>query len=57
MSLLEPLGIPLEMFKGIPLPTVPLNTDGIDYYGTNAVFRRIKITNFDDTIVLKPLNS
>jgi len=34
----------------------PLNTDGFDIYGRNMVFRRIKITNFDDAIVLKPGN-
>ena len=40
--------------SGIMLPTFPLNTDGIDLTGKNMTFRRIKITNFDDTIVPKP---
>jgi polygalacturonase len=38
----------------IPMPTFPLNTDGIDFYGRNATFRRLKIVNFDDTVVPKP---
>jgi hypothetical protein len=38
----------------IPLPTFPLNTDGIDFYGRNATFRRLNITSFDDTVVPKP---
>lgn len=45
-----------EGFSGIPGPTFPLNTDGIDFYGRNATFRRLKITNFDDTVVPKPNN-
>jgi len=43
-----------EGFPGIPLPTFPLNTDGIDTYGRNFTFRNLKITNFDDTVVPKP---
>ena len=39
---------------GLPIPTFPLNTDGIDYAGRNGTFRRLKITNFDDTVVPKP---
>jgi len=39
-----------------PLPTFPLNTDGVDIWGRNMVFRRMKITNFDDAIVPKPSN-
>ena len=50
------LDLPDTFFNGIPLPTFPLNTDGIDFYGRNATFRRIKITNFDDTVVPKPNN-
>lgn len=49
---LDALGLKLE----IPLPTFPLNTDGIDFFGKNATFRRLKITNFDDTVVPKPLH-
>ena len=40
----------------VPLPTFPLNTDGVDIWGSNMVFRRVKITNFDDAIVPKPSN-
>lgn len=47
--------IPELNFK-LELPTFPLNTDGFDIYGRNMTFRRIKITNFDDAIVLKPGN-
>lgn len=36
------------------MPTNALNTDGIDFSGRNATFRRIKITNWDDAIVPKP---
>ena len=36
------------------LPTFPLNTDGIDIYGRNALIERVKITTFDDAVVLKP---
>jgi len=35
----------------------PLNTDGIDFAGRNATYRRLKITNFDDAIVPKPSNA
>ena len=41
---------------GIDLPMFPLNTDGIDFAGRNATYRRLKITNFDDAIVPKPSN-
>ena len=54
MTMIKDLDIPI--LSGIPGPTFPLNTDGIDYYGKNATFRNIKITNFDDTIVPKPLS-
>lgn len=36
------------------LPTFPLNTDGIDLYGRNVLIERVKITNFDDGVVVKP---
>jgi len=49
---LNQLGLSIE----IPIPTFPLNTDGIDFSGRNATFRRLKITNFDDTVVPKPLH-
>jgi hypothetical protein len=48
------LDLPSALESGLPLPTFPLNTDGIDFYGRNATFRRLKITNFDDTVVPKP---
>lgn len=47
----------LNLHKGIELPMFPLNTDGIDISGRNFTLRRIKITNWDDAIVVKPLNS
>ena len=37
-------------------PIFPLNTDAIDTWARNVVFRRLKITNFDDAIVPKPTN-
>jgi len=37
------------------LPTYPLNTDGIDPWGTNILIERIKITNFDDAVAVKPM--
>ena len=38
------------------LPTFPLNTDGIDIYGRNVLIERVKITNFDDGVVIKASN-
>jgi len=43
-----------DLDLGIPFYTNPLNTDGIDFNGRNGTFRRIKITNWDDSIVPKP---
>ena len=40
----------------VEMPIFPLNTDGIDVWAKNATFRRVKITNFDDSIVPKPCN-
>jgi len=40
----------------IEMPMFPLNTDGIDVWAKNATFRRVKVTNFDDSIVPKPCN-
>lgn len=34
-----------------------LNTDGIDISGKNFVIERVKITNWDDAVVVKPLNN
>jgi len=41
---------------GVTFPMFPLNTDGVDIWGSNFTFRRMKITNFDDAIVPKPNN-
>jgi len=38
----------------LPIPTFPLNTDGIDPSGTNILIERVKITNFDDAVAIKP---
>lgn len=35
-------------------PTMPLNTDGIDPYGSNVLIERVNITNFDDAVAVKP---
>jgi len=40
----------------VPFPTFPLNTDGIDPAGTNILIERVKITNFDDAVAVKPCN-
>lgn len=47
-----------ELGEGLSfeMPIFPLNTDGIDVWSKNATFRRINITNFDDSIVPKPTN-
>ena len=39
------------------IPTFPLNTDGIDPFGTNIIIRRVNITNFDDAVAVKPSNN
>lgn len=36
------------------LPTMPLNTDGIDPSGSNITIKNVKITNWDDAIAIKP---
>ena len=38
----------------LTLPAFPFNTDGIDFSGKNVLVERIKITNFDDAVVVKP---
>ena len=38
------------------IPTFPLNTDGIDPSGKNVLIERVKITNFDDAVAVKPMN-
>merc|ERR1712032_1042021 len=39
---------------GLRLPTFPLTTDGIDPQGSNILIERLNITNFDDSVVVKP---
>ena len=55
-----------RLFKGSILPsldikfpflTFPLNTDGIDVSGRNHTIKRVKITNYDDAVVVKPLRT
>jgi hypothetical protein len=38
----------------LSMPTMPLNTDGIDPYGSNVTIRNVNITNFDDAVAVKP---
>jgi len=38
------------------LPTFPLNTDGIDPRGKNALIERINITNYDDAVAIKDMS-
>jgi len=39
------------------MPTFPLNTDGIDPAGSNILIERVKITNFDDAVAVKPAHN
>jgi polygalacturonase len=41
----------------LSLPTFPLNTDGIDPSGTDVLIERVRISNFDDAVAVKPSNS
>lgn len=52
-SLMKLLGSVSDFISGLPFP---LNTDGIDPAGTNITVRNVKITNFDDAVVVKPAN-
>jgi polygalacturonase len=36
------------------VPTYPLNTDGIDPAASNVLIERVKITNHDDAVAVKP---
>ena len=38
------------------MPTYALNTDGIDPSGKNILIERVKITNFDDAVAVKPMD-
>jgi hypothetical protein len=40
----------------LSMPTMPLNTDGIDPYGSNVTIRNVNITNFDDAVAVKPMH-
>lgn len=40
----------------ISMPTMPLNTDGIDPQGSNVTIRNVNITNYDDAVAVKPAN-
>ena len=40
---------------GKTLPSFPLNTDGIDPSGKNALIERVNITNYDDAVAVKPM--
>jgi len=52
------LGLDTEWeLDGFSLPTFPLNTDGIDPAGTNILIERVNITNFDDAVAIKPMDS
>lgn len=46
----------LSGLNDITLPTFPLNTDGLDPHGANALIERLNITNYDDAVAIKPLN-
>ena len=39
------------------LPMFPLNTDGIDVAGKDIIIERLNITNFDDAVTVKALNT
>lgn len=41
----------------LSLPTMPLNTDGIDPYGSNITIRNVNFTNFDDAVAIKPMHA
>ena len=43
--------------NGMTLPMFPLNTDGIDPAGKNILIERLNVTNFDDAVAVKALNS
>ena len=64
MKLLEhSLGDLLPMWKKVvgprtelSWPTMPLNTDGIDPFGSNVLIENVNITNFDDAVAVKPMH-
>ena len=38
------------------MPTMPLNTDGVDIMGSNVTIKRLNVTNWDDAVAVKPAN-
>jgi hypothetical protein len=38
-------------------PSFPLNTDGLDLWGSNINIENVKIKTYDDAIVPKPCNT
>lgn len=44
----------LQRHWDITVPTYPLNTDGIDPAAKNVLIERVKITNHDDAVAVKP---
>ena len=38
------------------IPTIPFNTDGIDFSGINAHIYNITVNNYDDVVAIKPSN-
>ena len=46
-----------NLFEHYKIPTFPLNTDGIDLSVVNATVRNFNITNFDDSVAIKPCNN
>jgi len=55
MSLGKILGNDLEYT--VTVPTYALNTDGIDPSASNVLIERVKITNFDDAVAVKPAHN
>jgi len=45
------------LLKTLKIPLFPLNTDGIDIVGCHVNINNVKIRNYDDVIVPKPLQS
>lgn len=42
------------MGEGFTVPTYALNTDGVDVAGSNIIIERLNITNYDDSVAIKP---
>jgi polygalacturonase len=52
MNLAKLFGLQKEW--DVNVPTYPLNTDGIDPAAKNVLIERVKITNHDDAVAVKP---